>query len=952
MKNLLTDLQREIEGDVKFDEFTRRIYSIDASIYQIEPVGVVIPKTREDLLAAITIAGDNGVPIIPRGAATGIAGGCIGDGLIIDTSKYLNNIIEIDYDNELAVCEPGVVQDQLNDALAGEDYRLGADTSTGNRATIGGMFGNNSSGAHSMRYGKMVDNVHAAEIAIAGGELLTFAEAEWGSKSPSTEAETRIHQCIGNIRDNLTEEIEARFPKIQRRVSGYNLDEVVKPGPVNLAKLIVGSEGTLGIASKITVKISKRPKVTGICALHLDNLIDGLKAVEFLLQFEPLALELIDHFIVEMGQQNPVMRNRLGWLEGQPQGLLVAQFDGDDIGEVEEKLERFDREVRREKIAYAQVKMTDPAQIADVWHLRKAGLGLLMARRTSERAIAFLEDIAVPPARVGEFMGAFRKYIHDGGKEAGFYGHAGVGCVHVRPMLDLKQTNDAEFMVRMMNDISDLVLEFGGAISGEHGDGLARSWLNEKMFGPKVYEAFRDVKSAFDPDNLLNPGKIVDAQQPEENLKISPRTQIVEVATFLDFEGEGGLPFAAEMCNGNAECRKMTGTMCPSYQASGDEYHSTRARAQSLATILHGDLPLDEYTGDALYDVLDLCLECKGCKRECPSQVDMAKMKSEFLYQYHKKHGTPLRARIFGAIDVLSRFGAMTAPMSNWVLNAKWHRSLLKSLAIAPERKLPDFTRQRFSKWFRSHTRAGDGSRGRIVLFADTFTEYNFPEIGQAAIRILEALNYEIDICAGLCCGRPQFSKGLLDGVRRKAGRLVEALHPKVRDGFRIVGLEPSCILTIKDEYTSVLRDSRVAEVAAACITIDELLAEAIEDGSLPLKMRDDAETVLLHGHCHQKAVVGTQPTLDVLQAVPGFDASLINSGCCGMAGSFGYEREHYDFSMKVGETRLFPALRESTKETVIVADGVSCRAQIEQGTGRTARHLVEVIADRMTETS
>ena len=952
MDNLLKDLEAEIEGDVRFDTFSRRAYSIDASIYQIDPVGVVLPKTTEDLLTAMAIAGRHNVAVVPRGAATGIAGGCIGPGLVIDTSKYLNHIIDVDYDAETALCEPGVVQDQLNSVLAPRGYRLGADTSTGNRATLGGMLGNNSSGAHSMRYGKMVDNVKAVSLALARGELLKFSEIEWDQWQPETNTARRIRDTIDGIRSNLTDEIHRRFPKIQRRVSGYNLDEIVGNDRVNLAKLIAGSEGTLGLATDITVKISKSPKVTGLCVLHLNDLIDGLKAVDFLLQYEPYALELIDHFIVEMGQQNPVMRNRLDWLDGQPKGLLVAEFDGDNVAEVAAKLERFDREVGRESIAYSQVTLTEPAAIANVWHLRKAGLGLVMARRTNQRAIAFLEDIAVPPARVGEFMSAFRDYIGDAGKEAGFYGHAGVGCIHVRPMLDLKSEADADLMVRMMHDISDMVLEYGGAISGEHGDGLARSWLNEKMFGPEIYQAFIAVKRAFDPDNLLNPGKIVEAQPPDQNLKVNPNTRTIEVQTFLDFEPEGGLTFAAGMCNGNAECRKTTsGTMCPSFEASRDEFLSTRARAWSLASILQGDLPLDELTGKGLYDVLDLCLECKGCKHECPSQVDMAKMKAEFLYQYQQKHGVPLRSRIFGAVDRLSRIGTATSTLSNLVLNARWNRALLGTLGIAPERHLPEFARQRFSKWFHRRKQPQPAEDAcKIVLFVDTWTEYNYPEIGRAAVRVLEALGYEIELCAGLCCGRPQYSKGLLDGVRSKAGRLINALYPKVEAGYRIVGLEPSCILTIKDEYGSILHSTRVADVAAACVTIDELLAESITAGRLPLQLRDEAATVRVHGHCHQKAVVGTQPTMDVLHAVPGFEVAAINSGCCGMAGSFGYEREHYEFSMQVGESRLFPAVRAAPQDAIIVADGVSCRAQIQQGTSRNAQHLVEVVAERMTE--
>lgn len=950
MHDALLKLDRRIEGDVRCDALSRTVYSIDASIYQIEPVGVVLPKSREDIEAAIAFARDHRLSITPRGAATGTTGGCIGPGLIIDTSKYLNSILNIDFDSEIAVCEPGVVQDQLNAALAPRGYRLGADTSTGNRATLGGMVGNNSSGAHSMRYGKMVDDLVVAELLTADGDRMRCAAVDFAEKlrSPQcSDSERRVYQTISHIRSQLADEIAARFPKIQRRVSGYNLDEMVRPGPVNLSKLIAGSEGTLGVTTELTVRISRKPAATGVCVLHFDNLIDGLKTVEFILEFKPYAVELIDDQVIALGREHPVTRGQLNWLEGAPGGLLAVEFDGETTTELGERLEAFRVASEKANSAYAQVVLTDPTEIKKVWNLRKSGLGLIMSRRSNDRAIAFLEDVAVPPERIAEFMSDFRDYIHGAGKEAGFYGHAGVGCIHVRPMLDLRSDGDVELMVRMMEDVSDMVLDYGGAVSGEHGDGLVRSWLNEKLFGAAIYEAFTAVKSAFDPDNRMNPGKIVDGQRPDKGLRIGPRTRSVNVSTFLNWDADGGLMFAADMCNGNAECRKpASGTMCPSFQASGDERDTTRARAQALAAVLHGDMDPAGLTAQGLTEVLDLCLECKGCKRECPSQVDMARMKSEVLYHYHQKNGYPLRSRVFGAVDRISRLGCMLSPLANTMMRSAPGRGLMSLIGIAPQRLAPYFARERFSTWLRRHPPAAPaGDADKVVLFVDTFTEFNYPEIGRAAVEILQALACQIVVAPLQCCGRPALSKGLLPQARARAERLISSLVPYVDNGYRIVGLEPSCILTVKDDYVSLHPGEAAKGLSRACLTIDEYVDERIRNRNFALPLRHRPANVRLHGHCHQKAVVGTTPTLNALRAVPGFDVSEFDSGCCGMAGSFGYESEHYEFSRAVGETRLFPAIRETDPDTILVANGVSCRNQISHFLGRDAKHMIQVLA-------
>ena len=955
MTNLLQhDLESHVEGDVRFDALTRRLYAVDASIYEIEPIGVILPKRRQDVINTILVAKKHGVPIIARGAATGIAGGCIGRGLVIDCSKHLTRIIEIDYEKEEALCEPGVVQDQLNAALAARGYRLGPDTSTGNRATLGGMIGNNAAGARSLKYGKTVDAVQSLELVLSDGEVLTFAEIEESEARVRAKQEDRegaIYRAVLKIRDEHGPAIQKAFPNIPRRASGYNLDELIKPGPLNLAKVIVGSEGSLGIATRIRVKIAKRPKETGLVVVHCMDLLEGMEALTKMLAFNPIAVELIDEEIIKMGRVSPSMRGRLGWMENEPAALFVVELESETEGELREKMALFIAAMQEAKVGYAWKELTVSREMDHVWALRKAGLGLLLSRRSYSKAIAFIEDLTVPPERLAAFMKEFQEYLHSIDKRAGIYGHAGSGCLHIRPYMNLSKQEDLDLMKRVMVEITDLVMRHGGSLSGEHGDGLIRSWLNKKLFGEEVYQAFEDLKAAFDEDGRMNPGKVVATQGLTENLRIDPSVKPVEVKTALSFKHEGGLAFAAEMCNGNAQCRKKKKTMCPSFQVTGDEKDTTRARAQALRAVLNGHWPLEELTGDALHDVLDLCLECKGCKKECPSQVDMAKMKAEVLYQRQEKLGYSLRTKIFGHVGRLSQYGCMAPRLANWAADTQLSKYLMEKVGITPERSLPPFTRERFSQWMKKKYVA-TGQSKRVVLFNDTFMEFNYPELGQSAVQVLNGLGYEVIVPNWTCCGRTYIGKGMLRQAKKLAERLVDQFYPLAREGLPIVGIEPSCLLTIKDELRDLVGGPKARQVVDAAMTIDEFLAQHIEGGQWPLSMVEKPMSMKVHGHCHQKAIVGMAPTMKVLKQLPGCDVSLISSGCCGMAGSFGYESEHYDFSLKVGETQLLPAVRATPSSTVLVANGVSCRSQVAHMAERQAKHLVEVVADAMTEES
>lgn len=945
MSNLEKQLLENISGEVRFDEISRKVYSVDASIYEIEPIGIVLPKTESDLLNTIRIAKQHGIPIIARGAATGITGGCIGKGLIIDLSKYMNRILEINEERGYAICQPGVVQDRLNEALAPRGYRLGPDTSTGNRATLGGMAGNNAAGARSLRYGKMVDHVQEVKLALASGNLITFGCLDihqWQQKAQEQSEEGNIYRALMHIRTEYAEDIRTRFPHIPRRVSGYNLDTLLHPDIINVSQLIVGAEGSLGIISEMKVRICKRPIHTGICLMHCHDMIQAMAAIPQMLSQNPLAIEMIDHHIIEMGAQSPAMKGKLDWLMGRPQAIFAAEFEGETPQEVTEKLEQFKSMVEKASFADHIALITDSNLMNHVWDIRKAGLGLLLSKRDYSRAIAFVEDLTVAPEQLAPFMKEFNDYLAKINKSAGIYGHVGSGCMHLRPYIDLRKPEETALMLRMMNEISDLVLKYGGALSGEHGDGHLRTWLNEKMFGKRLYQAFLEVKHAFDPADLMNPGKVVNGQAFLDNLRLSPDTVTTEFQTFQDFTPEGGFELAVDLCNGNGLCRKMEGTMCPSFQATGDEFHSTRARAQTLRDLIHGRLKMKEMAQQGIYDVLDLCLQCKACKTECPSQVDMAKMKAEFLFHYQEKYGYTLRNRIFAHIGTLNAMMSPFAKFFNHSMQWSVVQWLFKKMGISTQHPLPALSPERFSEWMSKIPLHLEGKK--VVLFNDTYTEFYHPEIGQAAYRVLSALGYQVIVPSWKCCGRTLISKGFLKQAKKKALAVFNQLLPYVEEGIPIVGLEPSCILTLKDDFKGLLPNHEIDKLIALTSTFDEFVHAHITDGKLPLAFKNIEAAVKVHGHCHQKALVGMAPTLEVLKSIATLKVEEIHSGCCGMAGSFGYEQEHEVISQKIGELVLLPAVRATPKDTIIIANGMSCRSQIQHGTSRHALHVAQLL--------
>ncbi len=954
-RELAHELRRRVAGEVRFDKMSRVLYSTDASMYQIEPIGVVLPRSEEDVVAVVETANSHGAPVLPRGGGTSLAGQAVGRAVVIDFSKYMRNLLDVNVEEGWARTQPGIILDELNGLLRPHGVQFAPDPSTSNRGNVGGAIGNNSCGAHSIVYGKTVDNVRELRAVLSNGDLATLGPTDGAAleaKARGDSLEAQVYRRLVEIGDTCRDEVAARFPKIQRRVSGYNLDELASPGAIDTARFVVGSEGTLLTVTEAKVRVVPIPRARALAVLHFRELIESMEATVLALELGPASVELVDDMIIRQARENLEYSRLADFIDGDPKAVLLVEFAGDSAAELESSMDALDERMRRSGLSYSNRRFVDPADQARVWAVRKAGLGLMMNVRGPAKPLPFVEDTAVPPEALPEYVRRFDEIVREHGTSAGYYGHASVGCLHIRPLIDPASAEDVERMVSISAHVSDLVLEYGGAMSGEHGDGLARSAWNEKMFGSRIYGAFREVKSAFDPDGLMNPGKIVDAQSIAENLRTTPSTPSVEIAAGLSFEDEGGLGGAAQMCNGQAACRKLSGTMCPSYMVTRDEEHSTRGRANALRAAMTGALPVDSLTGDRLHRVMDLCLECKGCKAECPSNVDVAKLKYEFLDRYHRANGYPLRSRLFANLSTLGRMGSFFAPVSNWSLGSPAFKALLEQIAgIDARRDLPPFASQTFRQWFRARAPAApaDAPRGPVVLFADTFTDYNHPELGRAAVTVLERLGYGVVVPGSRCCGRPMLSKGMIGRARDNARFNVDAVHALVDRGAKVVGLEPSCILSFRDDYLDLLPgDHRAREVADATLLVEEFVEHAAGQGAT-LEPSGGRTRLLFHGHCHQKALVGTRPAMDVLRSAWGGEVEEIQSGCCGMAGSFGFEKEHYETSLKIGEQSLFEHIRTAEGDFEVVSEGVSCRQQIRDGTGVGARHLVEVLADAIT---
>ncbi|WP_314173409.1 FAD-binding and (Fe-S)-binding domain-containing protein [Streptomyces winkii] len=971
-------LRGTVEGEVLFDDYTRHLFSRDASMYAIEPMGVVFPRHAGDVQAAVAAAVEAGIPVVPRGAGTSLAGQTVGPGLVLDLSRHMNRIVEIDTERRTALVETGVVQDQLNRAAAAHGLMFGPDTSTSNRATVGGMIGNNSAGSGSIRYGMTIDHVRELDVVLSDAtraHLAPLTEAERRRRAELPTLEGRLYRELPRIVRENAEAIAEGMPQFWRRACGYRLDRLaaaaagVGAGPgvgagagaggeFDLAKFVVGSEGTLVLATQALVDLVPKPARTVIAVGHFTSVAGAIAATEDALACDPAAVEMMDRTILDLSREKIEYASLSTILEGDPEALLFVSFTGDDERDLIGNLERLTALWRRHGHGYHTLQAVTPAQQGSLLKVRKSSLGLLMAASEgTRRPLAFIEDTAVDPLHLADYTRRFKQVLDRHGLNAGFYGHCSVGCLHIRPFVDTTDPAQVATMRTVAEEIKDLVREYGGVNSSEHGDGLARSEFNREIFGDDLYEAMRRVKGLFDPGDRLNPGKIVDAPAMTDNLRDPALPPAGPLRTRLDFEVVGGMRGAADRCMNIGLCRKAdAGTMCPSYMATLKEEDSTRGRANALVKALSEPDPHRALGDGRLHEVLDLCLMCKACKSECPLGVDMATLKAESLAHHHDEHGVPRRSRVFASIRSLNRLGSAAAPLSNLPGRVPFLRALLdRWLGITPSRPLPVFVRGNLVRWFRRRERARTsapgsappGPQGTVTYLADSFTTYTEPGIGRAAVELLERAGWHVALESRGCCGRSAFSKGLLDEAKDQARRLTRLLSETAPAGSPVVGCEPSCLMTLRDEHRAMLpRDEAVADVSGRVRQVEELLTEAIDDGRLSLAPEawPAGKRILYHGHCHQKAEVGTAATVALLKRIPGAEVVELDAGCCGMAGSFGFESEHYETSMTVGNDRLFPAIAAEDERTVVAASGVSCRQQIFHGTERTAWHPVELV--------
>jgi len=949
--HLAEKLRAHVDGEILFDAFTRGRYSTDASIYQLEPVGVVIPRNEEAARTAMQIAAEQGVPILPRGAGTSQCGQTVGVALVIDCSKYLNNIVSADVSAGTVTVQPGVVLDQLNTMLRPHGLWFPVDVSTSAQATIGGMAGNNSCGARSIRYGNMVHNIAAIDAWLADGSEFCF-----GPVTPAFDAPPRHRELIDRIEAVIKREageIANRWPTVLRRVQGYNIDMLHPGAEYNLAHLLVGSEGTLAFSRRLTLQLSRLPphKVLGV--VHFPSFFQAMEHTREIVALDPDAVELVDRTMIDLARENPEFEGTVRqFINGEPEAILLVEFAGENR---DEQLARLRRLVELAgDCGFDVVEITDAGLQKAVWEVRKAGLNIMMSMKGDGKPVSFVEDCAVPLEHLAEYTHRLNDVFQKHGTRGTWYAHASVGTLHVRPVLDMRR-DGAEKMRAIAEEACAMVKEYkGAAFSGEHGDGLVRSEWIEPIIGSRLTLALREIKDIFDPAGIMNPGKIVRPSRMDDRtlFRYKPGYRIDENKTALDWSEWGGLGPAVEMCNNNGHCRKFdAGTMCPSYRVTRDEQHLTRGRANTLRLALSGQLGVDALTSQQLYETLDLCVGCKGCKRECPTGIDMARMKTEFLHNYTRRHGLSLRQRLIASLPryapLVSRFAGVANALSNLPLSASLRDALL---GLSRSRTLP-----RWSTLSVKRPQPGADPGGReVVLFADTFNRYFEPENVNAAITVLEAAGYVVRLAAPvkgkrpLCCGRTYLSAGLVEQARREARRTIEALRPYVERGCPVIGLEPSCLLTLRDEYLVMNLGDDAQRLAQHSVLFEEFIAAQARKGAFDVAFSPLARKALLHGHCHQKAFDVMGAMRDALELVPGLEVETIQSSCCGMAGSFGYEKEHFEVSMKMAEVSLLPAVRKAGDDDLLVANGTSCRHQIRDGAGRSALHIARILRRAM----
>jgi FAD/FMN-containing dehydrogenase/Fe-S oxidoreductase len=964
---LAARLTREVTGDVFFDSFNRGRYATDASFYQMMPAAVVVPRTMDDALRAFAICRDAGRIVTPRGGGTSQCGQTVNEGIVIDVSKHLNRVVSLDVANRTCVVEPGIVLDDLNRQLKKHGLWFPVDVSTASRATIGGMAGNNSCGGRSLRYGTMRDNTRAIDAALADGSVLHFGEvARDLSGADSSAGGLALFRDMLDLGEREAAEIAEKFPKVQRRVGGYNLDALVpRNTPNNLAHLLVGSEGTLAFTTQVHLKLWPiiRNKVLGVC--HFGSFYEAMDAAQHLVKLGPIAVELVDRTMLALGRDIAMFEPIIGAaVRGDPDAALIVEFAEEDQAENIRRLRAlgelmsdlgFDWDNPPRKWG-GVVEITDASLQTAIAEFRAAGLNVMMSMKQEGKPVSFVEDCAVPLPHLADYTERLNAIFTRHGTRGTMYAHASEGCLHVRPVLNLKLEKDVKAMRAIAEETFEMVRQYKGSHSGEHGDGLVRSEFHETMFGPRIVADFREVKQRFDPDNVLNPGKIVDAPRMDERalFRYPPDYHVPELKTVLDWSAYpgagGGFQGAVEMCNNNGACRKLEGgAMCPSYRTTRNERDVTRGRANTLRLAISGQLGPDALSSDEMMETLKLCVSCKACRHECPTGVDMAKMKIEVLAARVTSHGLPLGDRLVGYLPRYASLAAHFAPLANWRNRSPMLRRLFERFTgISAKRALPVWRRDMFKP---DAEVIGPADSHEVVLFADTFNRTYERENLYAALRVLLAGGYRVhlprpvDGRRSLCCGRTFLAAGLVDQARAEMDRLVTTYAPFAARGVPIIGLEPSCLLTLRDELLSLRSDDAAKSVSAHALLFEEFLVREAEAGRLQLPLGPVAPKAVVHGHCHQKSFGAFKSVQQALRLIPDLQVEAIESSCCGMAGAFGYRADTYEASMEMAELSLLPAVRGADAAALIVADGTSCRHQIADGSGRTAFHVAQVLA-------
>ncbi len=940
-QDLLRDLQSHLGPDhAVADQMTRVLYSTDASNYQVMPLAVTFPRDADDVVAVHETARKYGLPVLPRGGGSALAGQAVGEAIIMDFTRHMRRVRGVNAEARTVDIEPGMILGTLNNQLAGMGLMFGPDPASAERAAIGGVIGNNATGAHSIRYGMTADHVSRLQVVLANGDLVWLDE--------STGALNQIRSTVGDLVTEHSARIAARYPRTWRTVAGYALDKI-DPADVDLNWLLCGSEGTLATVVRAELRLVESPKIANkrLALVHFDSLRASLEATPRILELEPSAIELMDKFLLDKTRAAAGYRDRLTFVDGDPAAILVVEFVGTE-SELGAKIADLKAHLARLGYRGAVTVAATPAQQNDVWTVRKAGLGLMMSERSAAKPISFIEDAAVPVESLADYISDVERIIYDNDTTYAIYAHASAGCLHIRPLIDLRTIKGRDQYRAIADAVAATVKKYQGSITGEHGQGLVRGEFSEYLFGAELMDAFRQVKRAFDPENMMNPGKIIDSPPMDsaELLRYSPDYQVIDVQTRYDWSADEGFAGAIEMCNGAGVCRKEgVGAMCPSYQATLDEAHSTRGRANALRAAISGALP-DDLGNAAVKEVFELCLSCKACASECPSAVDVAKLKSEFLATWHDKHGVPLATKVFGNIHRVNQLAGKLPGLSNFMLNHPLGKIGAEILGLPTERPLPQYAERPFSAERYAHHAKPDA-----IMIVDTFTEWNHPEIGEAVMELAKRLGLRVNslrLPGQGCCGRPAISKGLLDNAKAMAQSNVLGLYRQSPDAPYIF-IEPSCLSAFTDDYLTLVDpgiQAAAKSLAARCQSVEQFFAEKLARGAETLAWQAESPRILLHGHCHQKALWGTADSLKLLGSIPGAEVEEMNTGCCGLAGSFGYE--HYELSMKIAEDRLLPTIRDNP-DAVVAAAGTSCRAQIHDA-GYAARHPVQVVLDALNQ--